>query len=86
MTRRQWIKYGLSFLSVKVGVWLIVITLIASALGTALPQEMYIPPIAPPEVYYEEQYGVFGKIFYQLGFNDLYSSWWYLILIAMIGV
>ena len=74
------------FSSVKVGVWLIVITLIASALGTILPQEMYIPPTANPATYYEEQYGVFGKIFYDLGFNDLYSSWWYLILIASIGV
>ncbi|MFS0646105.1 cytochrome c biogenesis protein ResB [Siminovitchia sp. 179-K 8D1 HS] len=74
------------FSSVKVGVWLIVITLIASALGTALPQAMYIPPRADPAVYYEEQYGIFGKLFYQLGFHDLYSSWWYLILIASIGV
>ncbi|MFL6560529.1 MAG: cytochrome c biogenesis protein ResB, partial [Bacillus sp. (in: firmicutes)] len=27
-----------------------------------------------------------GKLYYQLGFNDLYGSWWYLILIAMIGI
>ena len=74
------------FSSVKVGVWLIVITLIASALGTVLPQEMYIPPTPNPAAYYEEQYGVFGKIFYDLGFNDLYSSWWYLILVASIGI
>ncbi len=74
------------FSSVKVGVWLIIITLVASALGTALPQVMYIPPLVDPAVYYEEQYGVFGKLFYQLGFHDLYSSWWYLILIASIGV
>lgn len=74
------------FSSVKVGVWLIIITLIASALGTVLPQEMYIPPTLPPGEYYQEQYGWFGKLFYDLGFNNLYSSWWYLILIAMIGV
>lgn len=74
------------FSSVKVGVWLIVITLIASSLGTILPQEMYIPPTDNPAAYYAEQYGVFGKVFYTLGFNDLYSSWWYLILIASIGV
>ncbi|WP_394237329.1 cytochrome c biogenesis protein ResB [Niallia oryzisoli] len=74
------------FSSVKAGVWLIVITLIASAVGTVLPQEMYIPPIADPADYYEEQYGVFGKTFYILGFNNLYSSWWYLILIASIGI
>nr|WP_263325864.1 cytochrome c biogenesis protein ResB [Neobacillus sp. Marseille-Q6967] len=73
------------FSSVKVGVWLIVITLIASALGTILPQKMYIPS-SQPEIYYEEEYGWFGKLYYEIGFHDLYSSWWYLILVAMIGV
>ncbi|MGG3470832.1 cytochrome c biogenesis protein ResB [Neobacillus pocheonensis] len=72
------------FSSVKVGVWLIIITLIASALGTILPQEMYIDQ--PADVYYEEEYGWFGKLYYQLGLNDLYGSWWYLLLIAMIGI
>ncbi|KON87185.1 cytochrome C biogenesis protein [Sporosarcina globispora] len=74
------------FSSVKVGVWLIVITLIASAIGTILPQEMYIPPIMPAEEYYEDQYGWIGKLYYDLGFHNLYSSWWYLILIASIGI
>lgn len=74
------------FSSVKVGVWLIIITLVASAAGTILPQEMYIPPTMPAEEYYEDQYGWFGKLYYQLDFNNLYSSWWYLILIAMIGI
>lgn len=74
------------FSSVKVGVWLIVITLIASSLGTILPQEMYIPPVMPASEYYETQYGWLGKLYYNLGFNNLYSSWWYLILIASIGV
>ncbi|NQD68225.1 cytochrome C biogenesis protein, partial [Bacillus haikouensis] len=74
------------FSSVKVGVWLIVITLIASAVGTILPQEQYIPSVLPPEQFYEEVYGFFGKLYYMLGFHDLYSSWWYLLLIASIGV
>ncbi|MEH7501131.1 cytochrome c biogenesis protein ResB [Neobacillus drentensis] len=72
------------FSSVKVGVWLIIITLIASSLGTILPQEMYID--LPADVYYEQEYGWVGKLYYQLGFNDLYGSWWYLLLIAMIGI
>lgn len=72
------------FSSVKVGVWLIVITLIASIIGTILPQKMYID--LPPEVYYEQEYGTFGKLYYQLGFDNLYGSWWYLLLIALIGV
>jgi len=77
------------FSSVKVGVWLIVIALIASSLGTIFPQEMYIPENAvsrDPAIFYEARYGIFGKIFYQLGFHNLYSSWWYMILIALIGV
>ncbi|WP_057764293.1 cytochrome c biogenesis protein ResB [Cytobacillus praedii] len=74
------------FSSVKVGVWLIVITLIASALGTIFPQEMYIPPIMPAAEYYEDQYGWIGKLYYDLGFHNLYSSWWYLVLIASIGI
>src|SRR5690625_531060 len=77
------------FSSVKVGVWLIVIALIASAFGTIFPQEMYIPPEAvsrDPAVFYEARYGLLGKIYYQLGFHNLYSSWWYMILIALIGV
>lgn len=74
------------FSSVKVGVWLIVITLIASALGTLFPQEMYIPPVVQASEYYEEQYGWLGKVYYELGFHNLYSSWWYLVLIASIGI
>lgn len=77
------------FSSVKVGVWLIVITLVASAIGSIFPQEMYIPVDAPnrnPDVFYEERYGIFGLIYYQLGFHNLYSSWWYMILIGLIGV
>ncbi|MDR4948445.1 cytochrome c biogenesis protein ResB [Neobacillus cucumis] len=72
------------FSSVKVGIWLIVITLVASTLGTILPQEMYIN--LPPEVYYQQEYGWFGKWYYKLGLDDLYGSWWYLLLIAMIGI
>lgn len=77
------------FSSVKVGVWLIVIALIASAIGSIFPQEMYIPPEAvsrDPAIFYESQYGLLGKIYYQLGFHNLYSSWWYMIIIALIGV
>jgi len=40
----------------------------------------------PAEEYYEDQYGWFGKLYYELGFNNLYSSWWYLVFIAMIGI
>ncbi|MBB6444744.1 cytochrome c biogenesis protein ResB [Bacillus benzoevorans] len=74
------------FSSVKVGVALIVITLIASALGTVFPQEMYIPSNVLPVEFYEDQYGFLGKLYYELGFHNLYGSWWYLLLIASIGI
>ncbi|HAQ06450.1 MAG TPA: cytochrome C biogenesis protein [Bacillus bacterium] len=74
------------FSSVKVGVWLIVLLLTASSLGTIFPQEMYIPPVMPAWEYYEEKYGWLGKLYYDLGFHNLYSSWWYLLLIAALGI
>lgn len=77
------------FSSVKVGVMLIVIVLIISGLGTIFPQEMFIPEEAEskdPAVFYEDWYGFPGKIYYQLGFHEMYSSWWYMILIALIGI
>jgi cytochrome c biogenesis protein len=74
------------FSSVKVGVWLIVVTLTASSLGTIYPQEMYIPPNVSPTEFYKDQYGWSGQLYYALGFHDLYGSWWYLILIASIGI
>ena len=74
------------FSSVKVGVWLILITLIASALGTIFPQEMYIDRTIPAEQYYKDTYGTLGTIYYTLGFHNLYSSWWYMLLVASIGI
>src|SRR5699024_7868047 len=77
------------FSSVKVGVILIAIALAASAIGTIFPQKLHIPEGAPsrdPAVFYEASYGLIGKIYYQLGFHDLYDSWWYMILIALIGI
>src|SRR5690625_3449622 len=77
------------FSSVKVGVILVVIALIVSGLGTIFPQERFIPQEAEnrdPAVFYEDWYGLIGKIYYQLGFHELYSSWWYMIIVALIGV
>ncbi|MFC0559811.1 cytochrome c biogenesis protein ResB [Halalkalibacter alkalisediminis] len=79
-------KIWMFFSSVKVGIWLIVLTLLASALGTIYPQEMYIPPTVNPAQYYVDEYGITGQLYYQLGFHNLYGSWWYMLLIAALGV
>ncbi|OKL38018.1 cytochrome c biogenesis protein ResB [Domibacillus mangrovi] len=74
------------FSSVKVGIWIIVLILVAASFGTILPQEFYIPSNVGPEVYYEDVYGWFGKIYYMIGFHDLYNSIWFSALIAALGV
>lgn len=79
-------KIWMFFSSVKVGIWIIVLTLLASALGTIYPQEMYIPPTVNAAQYYADEYGITGQIYYQLGFHNLYGSWWYMLLIAALGV
>ncbi|MED4081849.1 cytochrome c biogenesis protein ResB [Halalkalibacterium halodurans] len=79
-------KIWMFFSSVKVGIWIIVLTLVASIFGTIFPQEMYIPSNVRPETHYAEEYGVLGQIYYQLGFHNLYGSWWYMALIAALGV
>ena len=77
------------FSSVKIAIILIVITLVASAVGTIFPQRRYIPvPVATESdvaAFYEETYGIFGQLFYLLGFDEMYSSWWYVTLLVMIG-
>ncbi|TDQ41576.1 cytochrome c biogenesis protein ResB [Aureibacillus halotolerans] len=74
------------FSSVKVGVWLIFVTLIISSLGTIFPQEMYLPPGSTEETYYKDEFGIAGQIFYQLGFHNMYGQWWYILLVGSIGI
>lgn len=74
------------FSSVKVGIWLMAITLVASMLGTIFPQQLYIPSNAVPIDYYPEQYGSLGSIYVTLGLHNMYSSWWYVSLLVLIGI
>lgn len=74
------------FSSVRVGVWLIIIILVAAAIGTIFPQETFIPPNVDPATHYESEYGTLGLIYYLLGFHKLYGSWWFIILLGMLGL
>ncbi|MGN7476530.1 cytochrome c biogenesis protein ResB [Solibacillus silvestris] len=76
------------FSSVKVGISLIIINLIAASIGTILPQEFYVSVAtdAEKEKYYSDVYGWFGEIYYALGLSDLYSSLWFQLLVLMLGV
>lgn len=73
------------FASIKTGVTLLVITVIAASIGTIFPQEYFIPMNINPEQYYYEHYGSLGLLYYKLGFHNLYSSWWFLILLGLVA-
>ncbi|MCM3784049.1 cytochrome c biogenesis protein ResB [Neobacillus mesonae] len=72
------------FSSVKVAIYLIVLTLLGSMLGTIYPQENAFINI-DPSVYYKETYGTLGHIYYLLGLSHTYESWWFILLLVMIG-
>jgi len=71
--------------SVKVGVVLIILVLIAIAIGTIFPQNIYIPADANPDTFYKDQYGLLGQIYKTLGFDNLYKSWWFISLLGLLG-
>lgn len=72
------------FSSVKVAVWLILITLAGAALGTIFPQEDAFLNI-DPSTYYVETYGTPGAVYHALGLSHTYRSWWFIGLLVMIG-
>ena len=72
------------FSSVKIAVYLIIITLIGSIFGTILPQENTFISGNPAD-YYGPNHGWFGEVYYQLGFSRTYESWWFITLLVMIG-
>ncbi|WP_325176787.1 cytochrome c biogenesis protein ResB [Paenibacillus alkalitolerans] len=82
---KDWLDLIWSFFSsVKVGVWLIVLTLLGAAVGSVYPQEGAF--LSPPGLnYYKETYGAAGEWYYRLGLSRTYTSWWFQLLIVMLG-
>ncbi|MFD2611972.1 cytochrome c biogenesis protein ResB [Paenibacillus gansuensis] len=72
------------FSSVKIAVYLIVLTLLGATLGTIYPQENTFINIDPVK-FYPENYGKLGEIYYFLGLSHTYESWWFKLLLLMIG-
>lgn len=72
------------FSSVKVAIYLIIITLLGAMLGTVFTQESMFLNI-DPSVYYKNTYGTIGDIYYKLGLSHTYESWWFVLLLVMIG-
>lgn len=74
------------FSSVKVGVVLIIIVLVASIIGTILPQEPTIQTELSLGEYYKKNYGLFGISYYSLGLSNVYHSFWYLVFIICLSI
>lgn len=72
------------FSSVKIAIYLIVLTLLGAMLGTIFPQESTFLNI-DPSIYYEQEYGTAGSIYQKLGLSHTYESWWFIMLLVMIG-
>ncbi|TVT29519.1 cytochrome c biogenesis protein ResB [Salinicoccus cyprini] len=79
-------KIWIFFTSVKVGVSIILAIAVAAAIGTIFPQEYFIPIGVDAAEYYQENYGSLGYLYYSLGFHNLYSSWWFLILNGLLAL
>lgn len=73
------------FSSVKIAVYLIILTLVLSTLGTVFPQENTFVNL-DASTYYKDNYGTAGQIYYLLGLSHTYESWWFLALLFMIGI
>lgn len=74
------------FSSVRTAIILIIVTILAAAMGSILPQERFIVVTSTPYDFYKNNYGIFGTIFYKLGLTNLYSSWWFFSLLFAIGI
>ncbi|WP_274651687.1 cytochrome c biogenesis protein ResB [Paenibacillus humicola] len=72
------------FSSVKIAVRLIVITLLASIVGTIFKQENAFVSF-DPTTYYKDRYGWIGEWYYKLGLSHTYQSWWFIALLVMIA-
>lgn len=74
------------FSSVKIAIYLIIITFVGAMFGTIFPQaSTFISNNFDPSVYYQETYGFAGKLYYLLGLHNTYNSWWFITLLVMIG-
>lgn len=73
------------FSSVKVAVYLILITLLGASLGSIYPQENVFINVRDYAQYYADNFGTMGRIYHFLGLSHTYTSWWFITLLVMIG-
>ncbi len=76
------------FSSVKIAVYLIVLTLAGASLGTIFQQESTLINLSEYSEFrnfYKEEHGTIGVVYHALGLSRTYESWWFIGLLVMIG-
>lgn len=75
-----WNEFWAFMGSAKMAVFIIVILAIFSAFGT------FIEPGKPAEEYIKQYGESTGKLILALGIDHLYQTWWYLLLLLLVGL
>lgn len=65
--------------SLRLAIGLLLALALASAVGTLVPQN------APPEQYHRLYGPGLRKLIFALGLQDVYASWWFVLLMALLG-
>lgn len=74
------------FASVPVATVLIFLIAVASVGGSLIPQEGAYSDWRPPQEFYPARYGQFwGSFLYKTGMTRMYTSWWFLSLLYLLG-
>lgn len=75
------------FANVKFGVTLIVLTLLFAALGTILPQVLFVDTsrYSSELEAYKHTYGTFGALYYRIGLADIYNATAFQALVLMLA-
>ncbi len=75
------------FASVPVATVLLFVIAAASVGGSLIEQESMLSTVQAPGDYYAARYGpVMGTVLFKTGMTHMYSSWWYLTLLFMLGI
>ncbi len=63
--------------SVRTTIWVLPVLAVATTIGAVIPQRR-------PADYYDIAYGSWGRILTGLGFDDVYNSTWFIILVCVL--
>ncbi|MGE5675838.1 MAG: cytochrome c biogenesis protein ResB [Mycobacterium leprae] len=74
------------FASVPVATVLLFVIAVASVAGTLIEQEGTYSDWRTPDQYYPVRYGpMLGKFLFRTGMTRMYTSWWFMTLLLMLG-